>query len=84
MKIYLKLVIKCALAFFHFHVFSPVFGRFKIGSRQKHGLKFKNSSEPSRDLFWCQTPCFWPWGIIWDHLPEPQIDLKVKNRVVGL
>ena len=57
--------------FFYFHVFSPFFGRLKIGSWQKHGLKFKNSSEPSRDLFWSQTPCFWPWGIISD-CPEGQ------------
>ena len=67
--------------FVHFHVFSPFYGRFKIGSRQKHGLKFENSSEPSRDLFGCQTPCFWPWGIIWDHF---QTALKDKNRVEGL
>ena len=29
--------------------------------------------------FWCQTPCFWVWGIIWDHLQKPQIDLNVTN-----
>ena len=29
--------------------------------------------------FWCQTPCFWIWGIIWDHLQKPQIDLNVTN-----
>ena len=33
--------------------------------------------------FWCLTPGFWVWKILWDHFPEPQIDLKVKNRVVG-
>ena len=31
------------------------------------------------------TPCHREsWGIIWDHLCEPQIVLKVKNRVQGL
>ena len=33
---------------------------------------------------WCLDHGFWVWKIIWDHLPEPQIDLKVKNRVDGL
>ena len=35
-------------------------------------------------LFWCPTPGFWVWGIVWDHFREPKIDLKVKNRVEGL
>ena len=34
--------------------------------------------------FWCQTPGFWVWGIIWDHFQKPQIDLKAKNWVDGL
>ena len=31
--------------------------------------------------FWCQIPYFWVKGIIWDHFQEPQLNLKVKNRV---
>ena len=33
--------------------------------------------------FWCQTSCFLTWGIMWDHFCEPQLDLKVKNKVEG-
>ena len=22
--------------------------------------------------FWCLTPGFWVWGIIWDHFREPE------------
>ena len=31
--------------------------------------------------FWCLTPGFLVLGIIWNHFREPEIDLKVKNRV---
>ena len=33
---------------------------------------------------WCLTPGFWVWKIIWGHFQEPQMGLKVKNRVEGL
>ena len=35
-------------------------------------------------LFWCQTQCFWEWGIICNYFQEPQMYLKVKDRVEGL
>ena len=37
--------------------------------------------------FLCLTPCFWVWGINWDHFQKPQIDLKpgvdkLQKRVI--
>ena len=59
----------------------------KIGSQQNHGLKFQNSSEPSRDLILVSTPMFLGMGNhlgqFTEHRDRPEAQEKDVAAVGG-